>query len=279
MNRQLLARNLLIRRQLQEIAAALHSAAIPVALLKGAALVECFPSYSAVRAMDDIDLLFKPSDIEPARRALESLGYKPVDNDPWAFSHPRQPAAVDISDGLWYMNAAENKKLFKECENHPLKQLSPRMFHLPPDEFYLHVMAHAAIHHACKETMWQNDLNLLRANWERETAQATLRHKLDAYGLNEAMAWFTPQHPRVRPLTARIYRLIATKDIPQKGHILRFLLLPTKKKAAYLLRTLFPSRQFIMYRYNVRSAPAVTALRILRPFILTFSILSVRLVI
>jgi len=268
MNRQLLARNVLIHRQLSELATALHSAAIPVVILKGAALVECFPSYAGDRAMDDIDILLRPPNISAARETLVSIGYTPLKSDPWAFTHGAHPAAVDISDGLWYMNKRENETLFRECANYPLAHLSPSAFHLPPDEFYLHVLAHAAIHHAKKETKWQNDLNLLRSNWKSETAAETLRHKLDAYGLNEAMAWFTPKHSRARPLTARLYRLITTKDIPQKGHILRFLLLPTPKKTAYLIRTLFPSTAFIKYRYNLKTPTAIAAYRLARPLLL-----------
>ncbi len=54
----------------------LTALAIPVALLKGAALAETVYPEPVVRPMDDVDLLVRRSDVQQARSALLELGYR-----------------------------------------------------------------------------------------------------------------------------------------------------------------------------------------------------------
>lgn len=263
MNKSILARNLSIHGQLEEITKALSADNIPVILLKGIALIELFPDYMGKRNMEDIDLLFRKQDISKARCVLQKLGYAPAPEDPWAFTRRGSSAYIDIIDELWYMDNKETDKLWLEC---PRCKVSETAFHLPPDEFFLHIFAHAYIHHAQMESKWVDDLNLLRSEWgiKEETLN---RRKLDSYGFAKLLEDYAGNKK------GGLHAFIRNSSIPSKGHILRFLYLPARKKMAYLAKTLFPSGDFLAYRYNLKGWVQLFIFRLLRPFLLLWNLL------
>lgn len=69
-------RNEAIAQQLAEILAACAQAELPVIVLKGALLAPTVYPDSALRPMNDIDLLFRPADLARVGPLLESLGYE-----------------------------------------------------------------------------------------------------------------------------------------------------------------------------------------------------------
>ena len=68
-------RNLRMMHTLEWIAAAFDRAGIPLMVLKGAALYLTLYERPDRRAMDDLDLLVKPVDVDRAVVLLEQLGY------------------------------------------------------------------------------------------------------------------------------------------------------------------------------------------------------------
>lgn len=267
MNKNILARNLILHSQISEIAEEFAKSSIPVVLLKGIALVEIFAEYAGVRVMDDIDILLRPKDIAIAREKLFSMGYISVEEDPWAMRHPAKPASIDLSDSLWYMSRKENEMLLNECLSYPLQGIAPNAYHLPPDEFYLHVLAHAAIHHGQYEKSWNEDLKLIEEKWGKEINSGMVK-KMKLYGISEAAIYINPA-ASPKNLRAFLYKwLLLKKEIPQKGHILRFMLLPWNKKISYIFKSLFPGKEFMRCRYNLKTTLKLLLYSALRPFLL-----------
>lgn len=73
------ARSIRLRRDLERLTGALSSAAIPVILLKGAALATSVYDDFTLRPMGDIDLLVERRDLDRAREAVCAAGYRPAE--------------------------------------------------------------------------------------------------------------------------------------------------------------------------------------------------------
>lgn len=69
-------RAFLLDAELAAVVGALASAGVAVLLLKGAALGRTVYASTAERPAGDLDLLVRSEQVEPARRALEALGYR-----------------------------------------------------------------------------------------------------------------------------------------------------------------------------------------------------------
>lgn len=259
----ILARNILIHKQFETVSSVFSSMDIPVILLKGIALTELFPEYSAVRLMEDIDLLIRPYDMKRARAALVDLGYAPSPEDPWAYRKDGEQAYVDLSGGFWYMTERENAAVREAAAKHPV---SRNVFIMPPDEFYLHVLAHAAIHHGVKDAKLKEDLGLLEKRFGIDP-EAVLNGSAARYGLDGMLRAFLSDSER------GMLRFLLNSEIPMKGHVLRFMSMRPPLKLSYLARALFPTKEFIASRYCLKSGGQVLAYRILRPFFLMGNLL------
>lgn len=269
MDKNVLARNLLILAQLDELLAPLKERGIPVILLKGVALIVTVPEYAGERLMDDIDLLIPQARLKEARTVLSSLGYTPVPEDPCALRHPAKTAPVDIAGRLWYLDGRENDRIFEECV--PVKGREkefPSPALLAPVDAYIHTFAHAAVHHGIKMQKWLRDIELIRERRGEEIDKKALEDKLRHYGLAPFHDIFfgggIAPHPWSRPF----YRRLLSHPVPGKGHVLRFLALPFKKKPSYLWETLFPPEDFLRDRYLLTGKSRTRFYRILRPVFL-----------
>lgn len=259
-----LARNIMIHAQVADIASALSGGGVPAVLLKGAALIERFPEYMSWREMEDIDLMFRPADIGKAREILGRLGYRPAPEDPWAFVMEGAPAYVDTSDGLWYASRRENEDLWLRSARFTL---DCGLRHLPPEEFYAHVLAHAAVHHGTRHGKWMSDLELIKRKWDLERT-GLAEGVIMKYGLAKA------EEACAGGELSGIYRALLDSDIPLKGHALRFLFLPPAKKAGYALRSLFPDGNFLRHRYGLKNGFETFVFRLARPLLLAKNLLK-----
>jgi hypothetical protein len=261
-----IARNLLILAQLEETAHLFSRQAIPVVVLKGAALIQLHPSYCAERTMEDIDLLVRPGDLEKARRLLLFHGYTPARDDPAAYQHGTQPASIDLVTGFWYLSRRQNEKLWQENTLVPLAGV-PGLYCLRYDDFYVHILAHAAIHHARKHMTCKRDLEVLREVAGDGFDERSIEQKLCAYGLRDAVQYYLHGKVRLTPVMM-IYRWLLHREHPEGGHIARFLFLKFSRKFTYLAEILFPSRDFIRDRYGLTSSGQLLFFRVFRPFLL-----------
>src|SRR5262245_61253961 len=106
-------RNLLLLRELGTCLRALTAAAVPVIVLKGAALIETVYGNLALRPMGDVDLLVHGPDLAARRRTLDGLGYEArrIETHPGALSEYENEVAfckpgrfdtwVDVHWGLF----------------------------------------------------------------------------------------------------------------------------------------------------------------------------------
>src|SRR5262245_7921362 len=69
-------RNVLLLRELGTCLRALREAAVPVIVLKGAALIGTVYGNLTWRAMGDVDLLVHRHDVDATQRVLDDLGYE-----------------------------------------------------------------------------------------------------------------------------------------------------------------------------------------------------------
>ena len=253
MSVEILARNILVLDQVEEIATAFSTESIYFVLLKGIALVNLLPEYLSYRVMEDIDILVRPEQLEKAKETLYSLRYKKSDYDPYAFRRESSPAYVDLCDGLWYLNKKENLELFFNAISIPI--IDSRVFVkvLSPEDCYINLLAHSIIHHTKMELRWFNDLKLLEDKFNDKLNRGKIKFKCKNYGI---------------PLNSSLntkHKFLGTFAILQKGHIQRFIFLPLLRKAVYLFNTLFPSTKFLVDRYDLISLRQIVFWRIYRP--------------
>jgi len=265
MDKNILAKNLIILKQLENIAAEFRRLGIPAVLLKGAALIISFPGYAKTRNMEDIDVLLAPEDTGPARKALHGLGYRSLSEDPFSMANPSLPAPVDLSDNLWYLDKEENAAVFADGLKHPLEGFSGCMHRLKPEDFYIHVLAHAALHHAEDNLIWKNDLSLMWDNWGKTINRAEVENKLKAYGFFKAANTYLSEEKEGNSLYLRLLR---SKNNPFKGHVTRFIFLPLGKKLNFIRSAIFPSEEFLVNRYRIKTRFEILFYAFLRPFLL-----------
>lgn len=269
MNKNLIiSRNILIFNQLEDIHRAFAASNIYFIVLKGAALISLIPEYSFERVMEDIDILIKPEDVKSAKNILLNIGYKPAPEDPWAFINPKNTAYIDIIDNLWYLTKRENISLWNKSL--PLDGSHHFAMRLPYDEFYIHTLAHAALHHAVKESKWLNDINLIKIKWGDVIDWQKVDIKLKKYGLYKPVQIFLGKE-NVKSI---LYNYILKTNNPLKGHVSRFVFMPFILKIKYLASTLFPSDEFLVKRYNIKNNSLVFLYRLLRPLILFFKLIN-----
>jgi hypothetical protein len=83
-----LGKNRLLFHAMTEVLRALHTAAFPTLLLKGAALtVRCYEDYG-LRPMGDFDILIPTAQLEDVIRFLQTTGWHPAPRSPEAFTRP-----------------------------------------------------------------------------------------------------------------------------------------------------------------------------------------------
>jgi len=264
MDKNVLARNILILSQLDDIASAFAATGVRCALLKGAALILSFPSYAKTRNMEDIDLLIPPGQLAAAKEALSRLGYRQVPEDHAAMSNPALTAPVDILDGFWYLSKKENEAVFNGAFAHPLQGFAGCLFHLKPEDFYIHVLAHGALHHAEVDKRWKDDLSLIWDNWGKTMNWAEVEGKLKSYGFQKAVnTYLSPELAE----DSFYLRMLRSQENPFKGHITRAMFLPFMKKLAYLRSALFPSGNFLSNRYDLKTRREIMLYAFLRPFL------------
>ena len=264
MDKNILARNLLILNQLENISSELLKRSLHVCVLKGAALMLAFPDYAKERLMEDIDMLVRPSELSEVRKLFLSMNYTPVNGDPCAMKNPSAIAPVDIIDNIWYLDADENKQLFDEAKAFRLAKPFSAFFHLKLEDFYIHVLAHGALHHAEDNIVWKKDLSLIWEKWGKTIRFAEIEAKLKQYGFQRAVdTYMSPDLAE----DSFYRRLLNSENNPYKGHIARFIFLPSKKKVRYLYSSLFPAKDFLKNRYNLKNGTEVFYYRLLRPFL------------
>ncbi len=164
-------RNLRMMRLLSRIGHAFNEAGVEVLLLKGAALNLTLYTRPDERAMDDLDLLVRPCDIEAACAALEGLGglrgKSQVREDFFPKYHYEveytlgriYPVKIDLHvrpfRPLRYSQTVPESALWADAE--VLDVGGAKMLHPSPDDMLIHLATHSAIHGNGRDS-WLKDI-------------------------------------------------------------------------------------------------------------------------
>ncbi len=158
LNRQ---RNILIRRQAEQIVGALNESGIEPILLKGAALMFMDEAGAGgYRIMSDIDILAREEDVQKYQEVLISLGYEVYDqdlaatHDSWLQHLPPMtragdPASIELHTGLFHVyddsGILSNSECFQRARSLQSGSLSFKV--LSPTDFIIHNVTHSEINH------------------------------------------------------------------------------------------------------------------------------------
>lgn len=269
-----LAHNTLLYEELTRILSAFEAAAIPVILLKGAALAQTVYPNIGLRPMGDLDLLIHLHDLPQVTQILQGMGYTDDGGELWCgfnrlFAYEKnftrhvhgQPVLVEPH---WNLIGGEASRVRPEIAwfwQHSNGQ------HLQPEAHLLYLTAHAFIKpHAHVEIrlLWLMDIAfLLRQNeidWETVIVQAqkfnwspalpALSQALsavcgDTFALNAALPKDAASPNGVNALTGADFAGRKQK---------RMELLAPWARVLLFIGTLFPSPAYMRSRYKPKSA-------------------------
>ena len=175
-------RNLLLLRELGACLRALSAAALPVIVLKGAALIETVYGNVALRPMGDVDLLVRRQDLTAARRTLDGLGYEAqrIETHPGAVTEFENEMAlskpgkidtwVDVHWGLfdspYYQERIAMDWFWQSARPAPIADVPALV--LGPEALLIHLCGHLALHHMYTGLLWWYDVAEVLAAYREE---------------------------------------------------------------------------------------------------------------
>ena len=287
--RGIVARELLVQRDLQSVLAALHTDGVPALVFKGSSLAYTIYPQPWLRSRLDTDVLIRKEDVTAASRVLEQCGYMRSDAISTGELVSHQIAFTRIDEnGIRYVIdlhwKTSNPQLFADAmsfdELWSVRQnaaaLGRAAYVPPPVASTVLACVHRLAHHQGHDRLiWLYDLKLLAATfsssgWQELVALASAKRVagLCLDGLREArgrvggelpasveeqLSASAPQEPSHVYLDRRIHkRDILISDLR---------VLPSWSDRVRLLREhVFPSRAFIQQRYGVRTRWLLPAL-------------------
>jgi hypothetical protein len=266
---------------LDQIIAALRAAGIGVILLKGASAAERLYHNPALRPMLDMDLLVRPADIPAALETLQSLGYRYAEDVPFMgsdrdfrpefhLSSPNLQTSVDLHWSLFqpwfYKRVIDPALLWSRAQ--PVRARAVGALELAPEENIVFLAAHR-FKHAEQHLLWLYDIALIAAgnagpvDWGRVLAYAHDWHLVQPTRstLAEAARVFAAPVPAdvlaalatMRPSLRERYELSRSR-LPPAGIVLTLIAEVRDRRggALFLLKTIFPSAEFMIGRYHIR---------------------------
>ncbi|MBI3986867.1 MAG: nucleotidyltransferase family protein [Lentisphaerae bacterium] len=287
MNTQIAAQNIVLLDALQAVLQRLDAGGVSPILLKGAALLQTVYPGIADRAMADVDLLIRETDIGATRECLLELGYSEVMGEDFVFVKQQGPYRIllDIHYAVWYLTGDDWRTLWTRTRLVHRNGLRCRVF--PPEEMLIHSAAHAAVHAGKIAPTTLADVAMICGAREPAMEWRVFCDRVLHYGLgvplyhvlSEARSANHVPIPdevfrRLRPVSRSAvlqYRLLLhclrTGPIPNIGHLLEFIFQKgAGNRTRTLLRKLFPPGDFIRRRYDTRMGWRIVAMRLLRPF-------------
>jgi len=239
-------------------------------LLKGADLLARLYGMRGTRPLCDVDLLVHASDLPAIHQLLIETGFaQQIDGNP-AYRSTHSTLSLDLIPDLWYLDEEGLTALWARARTRPLGQLTVKQ--LGSDDLLLYLTAYAVVHrgHLCPSFF--TDLRLLiekePLDWPTLVEEASRRHlKTPLYhGLRQlilsspatgipatVIQQLAPETMAEQILEYLLRRLVTTQPLPELGHFLLWITQPPGRRLACLRRTLFPSSDFLTYRYGDES--------------------------
>lgn len=307
-----LSENWLTLRELQKINFLLNQASIQPIVLKGASLLETVYKNIALRPMVDVDLLVDKKDLSEVKTILCDYGYRKPDfltqdslekfggeihlykSDIFLDIHSslsqyerfKEVFKIDLDEEIWaksiVVRAQEGEK---------------RILH--PNHLLIHLCMHQAVSHYfrglfrfcdLRETIlaYQQELD-----WQYiiEKAQAYKIKKIIYYSLNFMQGLFGLILPedilnRLKPkrkelilsdffVSKREILALPDKEIGFRKSVVQLFMMDSLLVVPKIIfKGLFPSDEWLKYRYGIHKKTEVIFYRIFHPFITVFNILS-----
>lgn len=246
---QSVARNILLLKELEELASSFESAGVPLVVLKGAALLCTDRVPVAQRPITDLDLLVQPSQASAARALLERLGYRPQADWAQGFTESylgerayyKAGDRTLVADLHWHLL---NHKGHEAWERRVWDRLRPcavgeaTLGLLSPEDELLHAALHLVCHHGGRGLLWRRDIALLTAGetnirWTQVLSDARALRAVGALRLALKLA---------RPLGARVPEEVLRSLAQQRATVdervfLALILDPRFHRPASILRS------------------------------------------
>lgn len=168
--------NLLLSAELSRILAAFQVAAIPVVVLKGAALVPCLYPDPALRPMNDLDLLVPPGALDDALSALHRCGFfiQNVTHHVTLIGGATQEITVELhwSVGVSqqaHLNESARQWFWQRTQAFTLPAGSEGLSFQPAAQL-LYLAAHLILKHGAENTrlIWFHDIHLLVERYQEQ---------------------------------------------------------------------------------------------------------------
>lgn len=268
--------------QLDVILTEFQASGIEVLVLKGADLLSrAYGGMLGLRPMVDVDLLFHHRDLPDMERILHARGFRPqVDGNPSYYS-PDRVLALDMISHIWYREDID-AVWRRAVPRHVAGRIRPAMH---PEDALVYLIAYQTIHRGRLSLQMSRDLAAFLdaegqfIDWRNVVHQVTtchlrtpLHHGL-SYARDKGFAkipsWVLEalQPPSSQRRIARLYQwLVTERGIPELGHFLLVFSRPGRKqKFLALWNTVFPSRDFLTFRYGTRTRWDRLRIRLTRP--------------
>ncbi|MFQ5829300.1 MAG: nucleotidyltransferase family protein [Candidatus Methylomirabilia bacterium] len=278
------------RRRLHRLDAVLsefEASGIEALPLKGADLLgRAYGGALGLRPMVDVDLLVHHQDLPQIERILEANGFQSRASGNPVYVFPNHFLALDMISDIWYLESIDAVWQRSVC-----RQVAGRFRRaMHPEDALIYLAAYQTIHRGRLGRQMALDVAALLdaegqlIDWDNVVHQANTRHlRLPLYhGLAYAHdktgaripTWvldaLRPEDSQHR-IASLYQRLVTEQGIPGLGHLLLILSLRGyKHKLKALWKALFPSRDFLAFRYGERNPCEWLWIRLSRPAYLLF---------
>lgn len=286
MNKNILARNIVLLEELEKILKKFNEENIEVILMKGCSLLGRVYSNLDEREMEDIDLLIQKKDSSKIKSILQELGYQFIPGGDWTFvrkySENFPPVILDLQEKIWYIR--DTKKIRENTLTVEIAGIKTKV--LSPEEEIIFLAAHRIVHHGKLDKICLQDIEkVISHDQERICWEKTVR-KIENYGLNapvylifskiENIPYWVKK--AIKPKSALgglfpwLLKLFSySQENENIGHFLRPLTFPTiDGKIRFLFDFFFPGKDFLIRRYGLKNKFAFFFYYFSRPLLLFF---------
>jgi hypothetical protein len=210
------ARHLVLTGELARLLKSFACDDVPVMPLKGPVLAENFYPDAALRPFTDLDLLTRREHVERVDDLLRRLGYRRIADDhsfdfDVAYDRAtlyRSPSGVHVdlhwsllSEPRYSWNESEAQRVWDRAV--PIQVAGEEALSLCPEDLFLYLCVHLAVHHSLAGLLWYYDLFLIlerwgdRIDWEAVRARASRWHVRAAayFALRELARLFDARIP------------------------------------------------------------------------------------